>query len=105
MKKYLIQNSLKRKHSKKENSMKKYHIQNSLKRKINMHEILLSLFLRPNIWGEGGGGKPVGKTPYIFLEAPQGDLGLSTSDSSKKESTVAGLEPAIPRSEVWCLIH
>ena len=23
----------------------------------------------------------------------------------KKESTVTGLEPAIPRSEVWCLIH
>ena len=23
----------------------------------------------------------------------------------KKESTMTGLEPAIPRSEVWCLIH
>ena len=23
----------------------------------------------------------------------------------KKLSTMAGLEPAIPRSEVWCLIH
>ena len=28
-----------------------------------------------------------------------------TSTPCKKESTVAGLEPAIPRSEVWCLIH
>ena len=25
--------------------------------------------------------------------------------SRKRVSTVAGLEPAIPRSEVWCLIH
>ena len=24
---------------------------------------------------------------------------------TQKESTVTGLEPAIPRSEVWCLIH
>ena len=24
---------------------------------------------------------------------------------AKKMSTMAGLEPAIPRSEVWCLIH
>ena len=24
---------------------------------------------------------------------------------AKKDPTVAGLEPAIPRSEVWCLIH
>ena len=23
----------------------------------------------------------------------------------KRETTVTGLEPAIPRSEVWCLIH
>ena len=26
-------------------------------------------------------------------------------DSKQKTSSVTGLEPAIPRSEVWCLIH
>ena len=30
------------------------------------------------------------KTKYVF---------------PKKSTTVTGLEPAIPRSEVWCLIH
>ena len=29
----------------------------------------------------------------------------SKRQKEQKESTVTGLEPAIPRSEVWCLIH
>ena len=30
---------------------------------------------------------------------------IAITEAKPKGTTVTGLEPAIPRSEVWCLIH